>query len=251
VVIEDRALRQRLGVIGKLMPEALADTINHLANSTRKEERLEMARVFHRPTPFVLNGLRIAKRAKPEDPSAAIWFKDVFGKKGGDILENTLRPHIEGGLRSEKSSEKRLRQIGILGPGQYLTYVDTATNRYGNIPGPEHQRMLSYFSAYREAGYTGNRVRGGKIDRAGVRYFVNRAGRSRGIYKVRGRRGRPRLMWIITSRPPIYRPRFDFYGVAQRHADRRGPEIAEVHLRRVLQRTARSAGSGAALRRAA
>jgi len=246
VVIDDSTMRKRLGVIGTLMPKAVADAVNHLAQSTRKEERAEMVRVFDRPTPFVLNGLRIAKYAKPQDPTAAIWFKDVFGKnQGGLAVENTVRPHIEGGLRNVKSSEQRLRDIKVLKPNEWLTYVDTATNRYGNVSGAEHQRMLAYFGAYWEAGYSGNRVRGGRLDRSGIRYFVNRAGASRGIYKVRGRRGKPRLIWIITSNTPNYRPRFDFYGVAQRHAKRRGPEIADEHVRRMLKRQGAATVRGA------
>ncbi|MGB5335006.1 MAG: hypothetical protein WBN07_05270, partial [Woeseiaceae bacterium] len=92
---------------------------------------------------------------------------------------------------------------------------------------------LSYLRAFWEAGYSGNRRAGASTNRGGERYFVNRAGGNRAIYRVRGR-GRPQLIFYITSRPPRYRERFDFYGEANRNAARRGAEIAQRAIDRTL-----------------
>jgi hypothetical protein len=197
-----------------------------------------MLRVFDRPTPIVLNGLRLAKRATEAKPEAAIWFKDIFGKNG-EMIENTVRPHIEGGMRNEKSSERRLKAIHVLRPNEWLVGVKSARNAYGNISGPEHQRMLSYFRAYTEAGITANRRSGAGSSRSGIRYFVNRAGAGRGIYRVRGRRGKPQLIWHIVPRATRYMVRFRFYDVAQSHADVEGPRIGRQAMTKAVRKALR------------
>lgn len=233
VVVDTRGMEETLRDLRQdQVPYAMQLAVNNLAKDTIRIEKIEMQQAFDRPTPFVLRGLRVAKWAKKKDPTAAIWFKDVFGRHG-EAVENTLRPQIEGGRRNVKSSERRLRQIGILRQGEWLVAVDSATNVYGNIPGPEYQRMLSYFRAYGEAGYNANRRAGQSASAKGLRYFVQKVGKGRGIFRVRGR-GKPKLLWYITSNTPSYRKRFDFYGEADRHAKKFGGYFASKAMKRAL-----------------
>lgn len=217
------------------LPYAKKEAINALAKDTIRAEQVEMFDVFERPTPFVIRGLRVAKHAKKTDPTAAIWFKDVFGRFG-EAVEDVLRPQIEGGGRNQKSTERRLRKAGVLRPNEWL--IGVAVNAAGNVPGPEHQRVLSYFRAYHESGFTANRAAGAAGSRAGYRYHIQPAGSGRAIYRVRGKRGKPKMIFYITTDAPTYRTRFDFYGEAARHAAKFGGYFARRAMDKAL-RTAR------------
>ena len=239
ISVDTSGLRETLrGLRSDQIPYAMQLAVNDLAKDTIRVERIEMQDSFDRPTPFVLRGLRVAKWASKQDPTAAIWFKDVFGKFG-EAVENTLRPQIEGGPRAPKSTEVRLRRLGLLVQDEWLSPGGSARlNAYGNVSGAAHVQMLSYFRAFWEAGYNANRRAGASASRRGKRFFVQKVGGSRGIFEVTGK-GRARLVWYIAKRRPTYRERFDFFGEAARHAAKYGPYFAGKAAERAL-RTARS-----------
>lgn len=249
IIIDDTALRKRIAEFSNdQVPFAMATAINDLAWDTIRIEKLDMLHVFDRPTPFVLSGLKMAKKATKKEarPTAAIWFGEGFRDRSGgfvkgkiqqsEVLENIVRPHIEGGGRNRKSTEKRLREIGVLKPGEWMIPAFQAKrDRYGNIPGSRYVEVLSYFRAFREAGFNANRGSRAPKLRSGVKFWIMPiTGDSRGIVETRNG-GPPKLVFYLTTAKPTYRRgRFDFYGNADRHARKFGAHFAEQAMKRAL-----------------
>lgn len=248
VTIDDTQLRRRMQDFRKdQFPYALQLALNDLAFDTMRIEKLEMQQVFDNPHPYVVKGLKIAKKAhrKEANPTAAIWFgegaRDVFGNfvKGqiqqSEVLENIVRPQIQGGTRNRKSTEKRLRQIGVIDENEWMIpAARSKKDRYGNVPPGRYVELLSYFRSFNEGGFSSNRRRGAGKLRSGISFWIaDLSARSRGIFERR-KDGSTHLVWILTKKTPSYRPRFDFYGEAQRHANKFGPYFAEKAMRKAL-----------------
>lgn len=244
ISVDTAGMDQKLARIQKdQLPYAQQLALNDLAFSTVRAERVEAQMRLDRPTPWFLNSIQVAKKATKKDPTAAVWIgetvRNLYGKSIYQVAETPRStgvaiPQIYGGGRKVKSTEKRLRQIGVLRENEWLTPGGSARlNSYGNISGPAHVQMLSYFRSFREAGYNANRVAGASSNKRGIRYFINRAGSGRGIYRVQGN-GKPKLIWYVTTDTPTYNRRFDFFGEAQRHASRFGPYFADKAITRAL-----------------
>lgn len=256
VTIDTRGMDEKLEKFRKdQLPYAKAVALNALARDTVRVEKLEMIFSFDRPTPYVLGSLTMAGFATKKNPSVAVWFKGqvraagataTAGVFGQGRAERIMRTQIEGGARDATASERRLRGIGkqigkalevtpFLGRDEYLVAARAAPkNVYGNISPGEYVKMLAYFRAFNEGGFTSNRVRGSKTNARGERYYVQKIGKSRGIFKVSGKKGKPRLLWMIVKKRPIYRPRFDFYGIADRHAAKWAGHFAEKGMAKAL-----------------
>ena len=224
VTVDTTALDAKLQQIAKDdMPFARMLAINELAKDTIRIEKLEMMDVFDRPKPFVIGGLRQLKRAKKkESPQVAvIGFTDVTGRFGSRV-EDIVRVHIEGQDRGSKAAENRLKRAGVIAGGEYLVRARSApTDRYGNVTRKIWTDAVQALSSARSTGRT--------------RYFINQIGSVKGIFRITGKTGKPRLIWIVTRDRPDYRRRFDFYGEAQRHADKFGPFFAREAVNKALK----------------
>ena len=247
ITVDTTEMDKKLAKIQKdQMPYAKKEALNALTKDTARVEKFEMQMVFDRPTPFILGGMRVLKWANKRDPVSILsgqGDRSRFRSRYAEAVQRTLEPQIEGGRRRARSSERRLRETNQIGPNQWLIGVET--NAYGNVKGPEYQRMLSFFRAYRGKSRSGNSdverlnlAIGAVTNTRGVRYFVQKTGRNLGIYRVRGKNGKPKLIWYVTGNAPTYRPRFDFYGVAREHALKYGGYFAQKAVDKAL-RTAR------------
>lgn len=203
------------------IPYATKLGINELAKNIVKREQEEMQRVFDRPTPFIVNGLRVTKWATKQDPSAVVGYKNAFDRQVSNPIENALAPHIPGfgGVRSQKSSEKWLVRAGFMSAGEYLVPSRSCPlDAYGNVRGPTMQKMLQDVGGFRTASGFNHTTRGRK-----ARYVWGAVGRVRGIWLVEGGRDNMRSgtwhLMMLVVRGAKYRPRFDFEGVAVRHAE--------------------------------
>ena len=245
LVVDTRGIDQTLKTLRKdQVPYAKMLAVNDLAFDTVRVERLEAIFSLHRPTPWFIRSIAIAKKASKKDPTAAVWIgetvKDLYGKSMYELEETfrstgVARPQIFGGSRNVKASEKRLRQIGVIDKDDWLTAGGSARlNQHGNITGDAHQQMLSYFRAYREAGFNANRVSGASSNKRGIRYFVRPVGRGKGIFRVQGK-GKAKLIWYVTKKRPTYRPRFDFFRTAYQHAGRYSEHFARKAMRKALK----------------
>lgn len=242
---------------------AISKAINQTANAVRDALRAEARGVFDRPTPFIVNSLRVSKYSTRQDLTAII--EPVY--PGGKAVDpqNVLRAEIEGGGRKFKKSERALQRIGVLPAGYYIVpgtgIGSDKIDAYGNIKGGFLVQILAYFQAFGEQGYKANmtaRRKAGLAKRGlnasgfktigGVEYFVAygklRGGKTShlapGIYSRSGTHGvdvRPVLMFVPSV---AYTRRLDFYGVGNRVARARLAPAFEAAFREAM-RTARPA----------
>lgn len=224
------AVQARLrGLADKKLKAAAVSALNDAARAGADAAKREMSRVFDKPTPWVLGGVRYVK-ARADKLESSIDF-DHWGNKTGVTVGHVLNAEIYGGQRRHKRHEVALQRAGILPNGLGIVPgVGADTDAYGNMKGGQIVQILAYFRAFGEQGYRANMdsrgraklARGTKKSVYGLAYFVlyRRHGKLLpGIYK-RTKTGfgyavKPVMIFV---RLPSYRKRFDFYGVAERAA---------------------------------
>lgn len=217
------------------VPFAVSVALNHTAEAGRVAVREDMERVFDRPTPWVLNSLRVVRSSK-DNLQAKVWFKEEGTAGSGD---RTVAPHIFAGSRQFKPMEARLRGIGALPSGWFVVPGAAATlDGFGNISRGQVSQLLNVLGSYTEAGFnkaninTVKRLAKGNVKKNvyGFVYWIN---------PVAGRRN-PRLPPGVyqrvttgfgTSLKPIlifvsgasYRKRLEFFETVKRQVDTRFP----------------------------
>ena len=205
------------------IPFATAKALTKTAQAAQAAVKQEMASVFDRPTPFTLNSTFI-KTATKTKLEAEVYLKDE-GNKGGGSARVRLEPQLVGGPRAFKRMEGALRHAGLLGNSEQAVPGAAADlDAYGNMSRGQIVQILAYFKAFPEAGYKANTTQAKKDKMAkgtktkqGVRYFLKRDGRGRGIYKATatgfGSAIQPVLMFV---RKAQYKRRLDMPGVVNR-----------------------------------
>ena len=216
----------------KQLPYATMVAINDLAFQIRRAEMTEMKLVFNRPTPFVRKGIWVTKAENKRDPQAKVWINEnnqgVY--RDDDALPRILKPHIFGGQRQAKSSEKSWRRAGHLGQRQYtVAGRDMPKNRYGNLHNGEIQKMLAQTMSFSDDQQNTGRRRSRK------KYFIATIKGTKGVWMRKGRRVIPALIFVNKAR---YKKRFDFFGVGDRIIKRYG-DMAFANAMRKALRTAR------------
>lgn len=201
------------------LPWAVADAVNKTAENVKAEIVQEMHRVFVAPTRWTLNSLYV-KRGNKKNPVATVWVKNQ--SSNGPAPVNWLIPETEGGKRKYKRMEKALQSIGALPSGMMVyptKFADMDSN--GNVKAGQVTQILSYLKAFGTNGFRANMDAKGRkrmTSRTGYSYFVGKPkGKIAGIWKrvnqASGSMIQP-IFYFIPS--PTYRPRLDFYGVANR-----------------------------------
>ena len=200
------------------LPDAIQRTVIFSLNDTvddlHKRQIMEMESAFDRPTAYVKRGLRkryAAGRARPgfRAPGAemaGLYFEDFpVGKSPEDII----KPHVFGGSRPMKRSERRLQQFGILPSGKYTVMGGAfEKNNNGNITGARYTQALSDLATIETAS------RNFKGKRKTREFFVakNGAGQPIGIAE---RRGNKRVMMLVFTNAPQYKKRYGYFEVGQ------------------------------------
>jgi len=214
------------------VPYALSTAINKTLEQARSEVRTEAARVFDRPTPWVLNSVRVkyATKAKPEGTLA---FKD---KNSVESSRTMIEPHVYTGHRHYKAFEARLQRIGLL-PAGYNAVPGAAAklDAYGNMSQGQISQLLNVLGAYTEAGFnkaninTIKRLAKGNAKKNvyGFVYWVNPVGGTKakhllpGVYQrvttAFGSSLRPVLIFVKQAQ---YKRTLDFYGKATASVNR-------------------------------
>lgn len=216
--------------------------------------RRKMRQAFDRPTPWVLNSLRI-KYAKPSALSAELAFKDAWSTSAGDAGGRTMvLPHVDGGARAYKGMEARLMRAGYM-PQGYNAVPGAAAklDAYGNMSRGQITQLLNVLGTYTEAGFnkaginTVKRLAKGNAKKGvyGFVYWVNRVGdRSAshlqpGVYQrvstAFGSTLKPVLIFVKQAK---YRQRLDFYGISRAEIDKRFAGAFDDALRAEINRTA-------------
>lgn len=221
----DAARAMLRGLPDKKINVAAVAALNAAAYAGQQAASAEMSRVFDRPTPFVLRGVRYSKARKDKIESRIDL--DFWGNKQGVSVEQVLNAEIHGGLRRNKRHEVALQRARILPAGyQIVPGAGAEIDAYGNMKGGQINQIMSWFQAFGEVGYKANstpetrkRNRKSTSRRYGYEYFVVSPGRGSnkltpGIYKrtflAHGSAIKPVMIFV---RPGQYQRRYDFYGV--------------------------------------
>ena len=184
----------------KQIPFATMTALNETAKEVKKAEDRKIKSVFKKPTKTTQNSVIIlfAKKTKLE---ATVKIKDrPFS--GSDFSINAyLNPHIRGGVRTRKGSEKRLQSDNKMVRGASLfPGQGVKLNKFGNITKAKIKKFIDsekYFSI---------KTRQGR-------------GLHPGIYQ-RMSKGQVRPV-IVFGKKPTYQVRFRFHAIAQKVIDKR------------------------------
>ena len=216
-----KAALKRIESDDKQVRFAGSKALNIVSKRSVDFQKRDMKLVFDRPTRFIVNSLRVSQFSSKTRQEARVGFKDVFQSIRFDPVADTLLPHIDGGTRRPKRSELRLRRFGILKQNEHLVPSRTAPlDRFGNIRKGVMQRILSDLGSFSDRGFDGNRKGNAKRQ-----YVFGRVGSTKGIFRVRGGASRLAtnqwsLIFLIVSRAPRYRKRFNFFDNAERFVEK-------------------------------
>lgn len=215
---------------GRRMSDLVRFAINDTVDDMVVSQRVEMRKVFDNPRPYTLNALypRYAGR-RGNILQAGIAFRE-FGVKGTPAYKY-LTPHIKGGPRRLKRSEKALRGLGILSGGSWTTQGrDYEKDQYGDIPGGQYTRMLAELGV-ESIGLAGPRAQR-KARTKGDRQFVIMRRSDNRPFAIAEKRGDQRVIMLVFTGQPNYKPRYDFYGLASRQVRESLPK----HFNRIFSR---------------
>ena len=195
----------------KQVPFATAKALTNTAQDVKIAHVAEMSRVFDRPTPFTLQS-HYVKPATKNDLVSMVYLKDTgYTAQSGaprSKAEAYLGPEIYGGKRTLKNFERMLINIGVLPNGMFIVPgAACPLDSYGNIPQSFIIQILSYFKAYKTAGFDSNRTmtKGKYKETRGHDYFV--------VNRVTGRFGSQHLKYGIYERTKaLYRYTASGYG---------------------------------------
>lgn len=213
------------------VPFALAVALNKTAEKAAGNVKQSMQSVFDRPTPWVLNSLRV-KRATKQLPEAELAFKD---KNSVESARSMIEPHVFSGKRHHKAMEARLLGMGLI-PAGYNAVLGAAAklDAYGNMGRGQITQLLNVLGTYTEAGYnkanaaTGARLAKGNIkkNQYGFVYWVNKVGSAKakhlqpGVYqRVKTGFGSSLKPVLIFVKRANYKKRLDMFGITQRTVD--------------------------------
>jgi len=239
------ATKARLrGLSEKKIRVAAVAALNSAAFKAAKATQDEMSKVFDRPTPWVIGGVRYRK-ANKDTLTASVDF-ERWGNKAGVSVDKVLNAQITGGQRRHKRHEVALSRVGILPPGfAIVPGVGAEIDAYGNMAASQIRQILSFFQAAQmTSGYSGNMTqrrkdalaKGNKRTGAvGFEYFVVQPGQRRQFQRSNGKTGTHKMQpgiyqrfylahgtaikpVMIFVRMPAYKKILDFYGLAERVA---------------------------------
>lgn len=241
---EGNKLVRNLDVFGKVqLPFMSSLAINRTATHVRDSLKGSMRGTFTYLTPYTQNSLFIRVSTK-QKLYADIGIKE-FGSKG-NAAADYLRPQIFGGPVYRTRFQRRLeRQVG-LGSGYMLPIhsSDAAQlNSSGRIQAGQYTAALYGIKAMEDIRGSGNY---GKFDyktlgtymyvRPGQIMFGRQSNRplSPGIYRVQG--SNLSMLFKQLRRTPRVQQKWDFYGIAQKSAERQLPKAFSEVFREVMGR---------------
>jgi len=209
-------------LVRQKIPQAVVNALNATAFGAREAEQAEIAASFSGPVPRILRS-PLYQKADLNNRSVSVHVseKEFPGKTHRTPLD-VLRPHVFGGGRSIKASERslRARHQGVFGSGQFITPgPGAARDQYGNVSGPEMIKILSGAGlAEHSAGYQMNitaksRKRNKKA--YGDLFVVAR----KGVFRRNGPNSVIPVLYFTHS-APRYNKRYKFYEAFTSHVQK-------------------------------
>jgi hypothetical protein len=217
------------------MPFAISVALNKTAEHAAANIRNEMPQVFDRPTPWVLNSLRV-KRATKTNLVAELAYKD---KNSPESQRTMIEPHVGGGQRHFKAMEARLWSVGLLPEGWNAAPGAAALlDTYGNMRKGQITTLLNVLGVNGEEGdsKTASRLAKGNKKKGtyGFAYWVNRVGNPQGKHLQPGVYQRVHTAFGSSLKPVLifvkraaYKRRLDFYGISKATIDKEFPGYFE------------------------
>jgi hypothetical protein len=227
------AIKKAMDELPKKAKYAAVKAMNTSMEWSATSVRKEMRHVFDRPTPWVLNSLRI-KYAQPSTMAAELAYKDINSATSARTM---VEPHVDAGTRHFKAFEARLGRIGLLPDGYNAVPGGAAKlDGFGNMSQGQISQLLGVLKAYTEDGFnkaninTTKRLAKGNAKKNvyGFVYWVNPVGKGKvkhlqpGVYqRVTTGFGSSLKPILIFVKRAHYKKRLDFYGITKREIDNR------------------------------
>ncbi len=220
--IKTKTMEQLVASIGdidkKHIPYAVRLAVNRVAELSIPTIKTNMNVVFDRPSPWTLNSLRV-KYATSAKPVAVVQHKDISGR--GTSASKYLRPNIEGGTRSKKSSEKQW-STKMNQPIWWTPSKNVELDAYGNVPATIIRKLLAATKA--EVGGAGKkqqRFKKGALSTG--RYFLrkpsDRSGKKPGVYEQTVWGAIRPILFFHVGLTPQYNKTYDMEAIVQRVSD--------------------------------
>ena len=222
----DKAIKQ-LGALGKQVPFAAAKTLTQTAKKIEQIEKLEMKRVFKKPTRYTLNA-QYVKAATKRNLEATVWLRGSNRKRDRHYLE----PHVYGGGREHTGFENRLIARGIMPKGMYAI----PGKHMGRITRGKYQKILAQLKAYNDPYQNATNSTRSKRNRRAMAFFVNLKARPQGIWMRQGKKVIPAFIFVKGSLR--YKKRFNFHEIANKVSTKYWPGAFSKNISHAI-RTAR------------
>lgn len=225
------------------VPFATALALTKTAQLVREAEKVEMTKVFDRPTRYTLNSLYLSP-ARKDRLWAEVWLKDT----GDAAAAKYLQPQIDGGKRSVKRFERRMQDAGIMPKGWVaVPGRGVRLDSNGNMSSQQIVQILSVLHSHHDIYQRETFVSRKRAQRSGKQrdYFVisptvgggnNRAAGNGGRlpFGVYQRVGGSIVTILFFAPSASYMRRFDFFGVARRVMDRELANQFKVAMQRAI-----------------
>lgn len=213
-------------IIRKAVTGALSETVDDL----HTRQTLEMKQVFNNPTPYVLRGLKKrypgGKMGRGVGGAGTYFEFFPVGKSPEDIV----KPHVFGGSRQQKRSERRLAGLGLLpGNGFSVMGSEYPKNSSGDISGARYTQMLHQLGGLSDMARQ-SMPKNRQKNRGGTSYFVIRRGGK--PIAIAERNGTSTKIILALTQSVSYQKRYDYFGVGQKQVAYSLP----LHFNRIIQR---------------
>lgn len=224
----DRKLRQLAEtpeIIRKAVTGALSDTVDDL----HTRQKLEMKQVFNNPTPYIMNGIK--KRYPGGKMGQGVMKAGTYFEffPVGKSPEDIVKPHVFGGNRQQKRSERRISGLGYNPGGYTIMGSEYPKNNSGDISGARYTQMLHQLGALSQFARQ-SMPKSRQKDRKGTSYYVIRRG---GVPIAIGERnGSSTRIMLVFARNVQYQKRYDYFGVGERQVAYSLP----LHFNRIVNR---------------
>lgn len=234
-----RQLAQMPDLIRKAVVGALSDTVDDLL----VRQRMEMGQAFNNPTPYVTKGLkgfypggsgpvRASRKGRTgANVTQAGTYFEFFPVSYSP--EDIVAPHVFGGPRRHKRSERKLFGLRGIPAGQYtMMGREYPKNKSGDILGARYSHMLQQFGAISDTAPVKKRKgRGGK----GISYFamVPKGGkRGDKPFAIGERDGRRMRIMLVMGKDPSYPKRYKYFETGEKQVAYSLP----LHFNRIVNR---------------
>lgn len=205
---------------GRKMEDVIRYAVNDTVDDMIIGQRIEMRRVFDNPRPYTLNALFGRKASRSGGSTrAGIAFREFSGSTGTPAYKY-LMPNINGGERRYKRSEKALQGINALPSGKMTVMgKNFQRDQYGDITGGQYTRMLAELGVSVNGMAGPSRMKGVRETGSKKFFAMPHKGGRRGDgnpMAIAERRGKEIVIMLVLTGSFTYKPRYDFYGLANR-----------------------------------